>query len=309
MKNKTKAKNKKKNTSKNNRNKIKIKTNNINKNKNDKTNNENTINAQTKTRFKIKKSLVIITLLSLGLFIIFLLLSSNTIKFIDFENLSEEIYNESTLNEFQQQRDKMIETQLKSRGITDENVLKAMQKVPRHLFMPHSRSLAYNDHPVPIGYSQTISQPFIVALMAQELKLKKDDIVLEIGAGSGYNAAVLAEIVKEVYTIEIIEELAKWSKNALKRTGYNNVFVKHGDGYYGIEGMEFDAIIITASPNHVPQPLINQLKDGGRLIVPLSSPAGFQTLNLITKQDGNLETRVISGVRFVPMTGKAQKAN
>ena len=130
---------------------------------------------------------------------------------------------------------------------------------------------------------------------------------LEIGAGSGYNAAVLGELVKEVYTIEIIEQLADWSKEALKKTGYDNVYVKHADGYYGWEGKMFDAIIITAAANHVTQPLVNQLKMNGKLIMPLASQAGFQALTLITKTPEGLETKMITGVRFVPMTGRAQQ--
>jgi len=198
----------------------------------------------------------------------------------------------------------MVEFQLRSRGIHDLRVLDAMSKVPRHLFMPHSRHLAYEDHPVPIGYAQTISQPYIVALMIQELGLGGNEKVLEIGAGSGYNAAVLAEVAEEVYTIEIVGELAEWSGNALKKAGYSNVHVKHADGYFGWPGMEFDVVIITAAANHVPHPLIEQLKDGGRIILPLSSPAGFQALTLITKAGENLDTRIITGVRFVPMTGR-----
>lgn len=210
-------------------------------------------------------------------------------------------------DEFKVKRLEMVEQQLKSRDIVDEKLLDAMKKVPRHEFMPHSRNLAYEDHPVPIGYGQTISQPYIVALMIQELELKGDEIVLEIGAGSGYNAAVLGELVKEVYTIEIIEQLADWSKKALKKTGYDNVYVKHADGYYGWEGKTFDAVIITAAANHVPQPLIDQLKMNGKLIMPLASQAGFQALTLITKTPQGLETKMITGVRFVPMTGRAQR--
>ncbi len=212
------------------------------------------------------------------------------------------------LDAYKEERLQMVDTQLRARDITDERVLEAMEKVPRHMFMPHSRNLAYRDHPVPIGYGQTISQPYIVALMAQELRIKEHEKILEIGAGSGYNAAVLAELAKEVYTIEIIGELAEWSENALKKTGYSNVYVKHADGYYGWEGKEFDAVIITAAANHVPQPLIDQLKIGGRLILPLSSPAGFQALTIINKTDEGLKTRSILGVRFVPMTGKAMES-
>jgi protein-L-isoaspartate(D-aspartate) O-methyltransferase len=204
-------------------------------------------------------------------------------------------------------RRNMVESQLKPRGISDERVLDAMNTVPRHLFMPHSRHLAYRDHPVPIGYGQTISQPYIVALMIQELNLTGDEVVLEVGAGSGYNAAVLAEVAGEVHTIEIIGELAGWAAKALGQAGYDNVRVIHADGYYGIEGMSFDAIILTAAANHVPPPLIEQLRPGGNLILPLGSPAGFQTLTVITKEPDGLKSRVITGVRFVPMTGRAME--
>ena len=143
--------------------------------------------------------------------------------------------------------------------------------------------------------------------MIQELELSGDEVVLEVGAGSGYNAAVLSEIVKEVHTFEIIAELAVWADEALKGAGYDNVQVVHGDGYYGVEGMEFDAIIITAATNHVPPPLIKQLKMGGKLILPLSTPAGFQALTVITKTPDGVSSKVITGVRFVPMTGKAME--
>ena len=181
-----------------------------------------------------------------------------------------------------------------------------MEKVPRHKFMPFFHNQAYEDHPVPIGYGQTISQPYIVALMTQELKVNENAVVLEIGTGSGYQAAVLAEIVKEVYTIEIIEVLAKRANNTLQSL-YDNVQVMHGDGYFGWPDKEFDAIIITAAANHIPPPLLEQLKVGGRLIIPLAAPTGFQTLTLVTKKENALETRFITGVRFVPMTGEVQK--
>jgi len=205
-------------------------------------------------------------------------------------------------------RQKMVDEQLKTRDITDEKVLEAMCKVPRHRFMPMYRNQAYRDHAVPIGYGQTISQPYIVALMTQELEIEETDRVLEIGTGSGYQAAVLAEIAEEVYTIEIIEELAERAEQTLKETGYPEVLVLHADGYFGWgDNAPFDAIMITAAANHIPPPLLEQLKDGGCLIMPLASPAGFETLTLITKQGDDLLTRHITGVRFVPMTGEAQK--
>ena len=192
----------------------------------------------------------------------------------------------------------------------DKDVLAVMENVPRHKFMPFFIDQAYEDHPVPIGYSQTISQPYIVALMTQELNIDSsyNYKVLEIGTGSGYQAAVLAGLVDKVYTIEIIKELADSAANTLKNLGYDNVEAKHADGYFGWEEKApFDRIIITAAANHVPPPLIEQLKDNGKLIIPLASTIGFQTLTLITKKGDSLETVFITGVRFVPMTGEAQK--
>ncbi|MBW2991561.1 protein-L-isoaspartate(D-aspartate) O-methyltransferase [Candidatus Woesearchaeota archaeon] len=216
--------------------------------------------------------------------------------------------NASEPDEYAVLRKQMVDTQLRTRDISDEKVLAVMEKVPRHRLMYAFIDQAYEDHPVPIGYGQTISQPYIVALMTQELRVNSSDKVLEIGTGSGYQASVLAELVKNVYTIEIIEPLAIRANQTLKDLGYSNVEVMHADGYFGWEEKApFDAIIITAAANHVPPPLIEQLKDGGRLIIPLASTTGFQTLILITKRGDELETRFITGVRFVPMTGEAQK--
>ncbi len=203
----------------------------------------------------------------------------------------------------------MVETQLIPRGIKDKRVINAMLTIPRHLFVPEEAlwSQAYSDFPLPIGEKQTISQPYIVALMTQELNADKGDKVLEIGTGSGYQAAVLSGLVKEVYTIEIIEPLAKSAEERLSREGYKNVKVKNADGYFGWEeNASFDAIIVTAAANHIPPPLIEQLKDGGRLIIPLGSTREFQTLTLVTRKDNDLETRFITGVVFVPLTGEAQ---
>jgi protein-L-isoaspartate(D-aspartate) O-methyltransferase len=188
-------------------------------------------------------------------------------------------------------------------------VLKVMGKVPRHLFVDESlRSRAYGDHPLPIGEGQTISQPYVVALMTEALRLRREDRVLEIGTGSGYQAAVLAEIVKEVYTIEIRKSLADKAAERIAGLGYRNVKVKYGDGYFGWEEQApFDAIIITAAANHIPPPLIKQLKEGGRLIVPLGSTVYYQTLTLATKRRGELDVEQMSPVAFVPMTGEMQK--
>lgn len=206
-------------------------------------------------------------------------------------------------------REKMVREQLMSRDIIDKRVLEAMGKVARHLFVsPPYRRQAYEDYPLPIDEGQTISQPYIVALMTQHLKVEEDDKVLEIGTGSGYQAAVLTHLTNQVYSIEIREKLAEKASSTLAKLGYDQVKVKWGDGYYGWEEhAPYDAIIVTCAANHVPPPLLKQLKQGGRLVIPLGSTLYFQTLTLITKTDGKPEVEHISGVRFVPMTGEAQK--
>ncbi|RJQ52803.1 MAG: protein-L-isoaspartate(D-aspartate) O-methyltransferase [Nitrospiraceae bacterium] len=208
-----------------------------------------------------------------------------------------------------EQRQSMVREQLAARGIRDERVLAAMSKVPRHLFVEDSlRRKAYGDHPLPIGEGQTISQPYVVALMTEALKLKPSDRVLEIGTGSGYQAAVLAEMVKEVYTIEIRERLKTTAAGLLGALGYKNIKTKYADGYFGWEEYgPFDAVIITASANHIPPPLMKQLKEGGRLIIPLGSTLYYQTLTLITKKGKGPEVEQMGGVAFVPMTGEARK--
>ena len=198
---------------------------------------------------------------------------------------------------------------LKTMGINDIRVLDAMNKVPRHLFVPDSQiEFAYNNYPLPIGEGQTISQPYIVAYMTQSLNLKGSETVLEIGTGSGYQAAILGKICDKVYSIEIIENLTENSKNVLYDLGYHNVHVKSSDGYYGwSEFAPFDAIIITCAANHIPPPLIQQLKDGGKLILPLGSTNYIQILTLIEKDGEEIKVQYLSSVRFVPMTGKVQK--
>ncbi len=210
---------------------------------------------------------------------------------------------------YARERRQMVELDIRGRGVKDPLVLDAMSKVKRHLFVDASyRSSAYEDHPLPIGEGQTISQPYVVALMTEALRLSHDDRVLEIGTGSGYQAAVLAEIVREVYTIEIRKALADKAGQLLLDLGYRNVKVKWGDGYFGWEDRApFDAIIITAAANHIPPPLIKQLREGGRLIVPLGSTVYFQTLTLATKRKGELDVVQMSPVAFVPMTGEMQK--
>lgn len=208
--------------------------------------------------------------------------------------------------EFQHRRMTMVERDIKGRGIIDKRVLAAMMEVKRHLFvLPSDIKAAYSDHPLPIGEGQTISQPYIVALMTEELGLKNGERVLEIGTGSGYQAAVLAEMGMAVRSIEIRKNLAESARKRLSGLGYKNVKVKFGDGYFGWEEEgPFDAIMVTAAANHIPPPLIKQLKEGGRLIIPLGSTTYYQTLTLVTKVKGELNLRQIIGVSFVPMTGK-----
>ncbi|PYI92872.1 MAG: protein-L-isoaspartate O-methyltransferase [Verrucomicrobia bacterium] len=197
----------------------------------------------------------------------------------------------------------MVERQLRPRGIDDARVLRVMAKVPRESFVAKElRARAYEDHPLPIGYGQTISQPFIVAFMTQELKPKATDRVLEIGTGSGYQAAILAELVAEVYTIEIVKPLAQSAEVRLRELGYKNVHVKAGDGYKGWpEHAPFDAIIVTAAPDHVPQPLVEQLKEGGRMIIPVGGSIA-QQLNVFEKRGGALKQIAAIPVNFVPLT-------
>jgi protein-L-isoaspartate(D-aspartate) O-methyltransferase len=212
---------------------------------------------------------------------------------------------------FARQRERMVIETIERRGVTDDDVLSAMRAVPRHLFVPESeRDHAYGDYPLPIGYGQTISQPYIVALMTELLELKRGDKVLEIGTGSGYQAAVLAQIPGiEVYTIEIIPELAESARRRLESLGYTQVDCKQADGYYGWpEHAPFDAIIVTAAPDHVPQPLADQLADEGRMVIPVGPPGGYQTLWKFVKQaDGELRAFNMGGVAFVPFTGEGVK--
>ena len=211
---------------------------------------------------------------------------------------------------FTSARRHMVEAHLGARDIGDARVLDAMGAIPRQEFVPADlRGAAYEDHPLPIGEGQTISQPYVVALMTQTLRLQGDEKVLEIGTGSGYQAAVLAELVDEVYTIEILPSLAESAGARLERLGYDNVAVKNADGYFGWEEhAPFDAIMITAAADHIPSPLIGQLGDGGRLIIPLGSTKYYQTLTLLNKEGGEIEAEYLINVRFVPMTGEVQKS-
>lgn len=207
-------------------------------------------------------------------------------------------------------RKRMVETQLKASGrnITDAGVLKAMAEVPRHEFVPPGRrDEAYGDNPVPIGYGQTISQPYVVAFMTEKLAPRPADKVLEIGTGSGYQAAVLSSLVAEVYTMEIVEALGLRAEADLKRLGYGNVKVRIADGFRGWpEAGPFDAIIVTCAPDAIPEPLIGQLKDGGRMVIPVG-PAFNQMLYLLTKRSGRMERQAVLPVLFVPMTGEASR--
>ena len=208
---------------------------------------------------------------------------------------------------FKAARDILVDTHIAGQGIADPLVIAAMRAVPRHCFVPKQMiAKAYADTALPIRAGQTISQPYVVALMTESLQLTGNHRVLEIGTGSGYQAAVLANIVKEVYSIEIKEKLHHESTRLLKTLGITNVKTRHGDGYFGWEGAApFDAIMITAAINHVPPPLLKQLTDSGRLILPLGNPFSFQNLTLVTKIKGDYVTQQITGVLFVPMTGHA----
>ena len=209
-------------------------------------------------------------------------------------------------NKYEKMRQEMVENQIVSRNVRDPLVLKAMQKVKRHRYVPKTyRPYAYSDEPLPIGHGQTISQPYIVAYMTEALQLKGNETVLEIGTGSGYQAAVLAEIVKEVYTIEIVKPLYEEAENRLIAEGYKNVHCRCSDGYQGWpEKAPFDAIIVTAAPPEIPKPLVQQLKDGGKMVLPVGE--NFQELVLITKKGGKVYRQDLIPVRFVPMTGEAQ---
>jgi protein-L-isoaspartate(D-aspartate) O-methyltransferase len=207
---------------------------------------------------------------------------------------------------FQGKRNQMVNQQIKDRGISNAAVLRAMRTVKRHLFVPDDQSSnAYEDRPLPIGFGQTISQPYIVGYMTEAIKPGQDFKVLEIGTGSGYQAAVLAEIVKEVYTIEIVPQLGLAAKSRLEKLGHKNVQVKIGDGYDGWkEHAPYDAIVVTAAAEYIPPPLIEQLKEGGRIIIPVGSPFMTQMLMLVQKKGNKTTTRSLFPVAFVPFTRK-----
>jgi protein-L-isoaspartate(D-aspartate) O-methyltransferase len=206
----------------------------------------------------------------------------------------------------EEERRRMVARQIERRGIRDKRVLQAMEEVPRHEFVPsEARANAYADHPLPIGFGQTISQPYIVAFMAEQLSLESADRVLEVGTGSGYQAAVLSRLVTQIFSIEIVDELILRATSDLKRLGYQNILVKSGDGYQGWpEFAPFDAITVAAALDHIPQPLISQLREGGRMVIPIGNTLD-QQLWLIEKHRDGLQQRAICPVRFVPFVRKA----
>lgn len=206
--------------------------------------------------------------------------------------------------EFKRLREDMVKYQIEARNVRHRATLEAMRKVPRHKFVPSSQQIyAYEDRPLAIGNGQTISQPYIVAFMTSVINPEPDDKVLEIGTGSGYQAAVLAEIVDKVYTIEIIPELGENARDIFRELGYQNIHTRIGDGYYGWpEEAPFDAIIVTAAPDRIPEPLIDQLKEGGKLVIPVGPRYSVQSLQLITKKDNKTKVQNLFPVRFVPFT-------
>lgn len=204
-------------------------------------------------------------------------------------------------------RERMVRKDIMGRGVGDPAVLAAMRKVPRERFVPREWiDAAYDDTPLPIGHGQTISQPYIVAAMTELLKVDSDDVVFEVGTGSGYQAAILAEIVREVYSIEIVEPLAREAEERVGAMGYTNIFIRAGDGYAGWpDRAPFDGIVVTCGADHLPPPLIEQLKPGGCMVIPVGPAGDVQSLQVVTKkEDGSLEIRDVMPVRFVPLTGK-----
>lgn len=206
--------------------------------------------------------------------------------------------------DYDKAREEMVRYQLENRDIKNKTVLNAIKSVPRHEFVPDKQKRnAYDDRPLPIGYGQTISQPYIVAYMTQVIDPQPEYRILEIGTGSGYQAAVLAEIVDSVFTIEIVKGLADRAQSALEENGYANVVIRHGDGYYGWESKApFDAIVVTAAAEHIPPPLIEQLKPDGKMVIPVGSPFMIQNLMLVEKKGESVRTTSLFPVRFVPLT-------
>jgi protein-L-isoaspartate(D-aspartate) O-methyltransferase len=236
-------------------------------------------------------------------FLLFLVWSSTSFHFCSSRSSSPTL-NLPQDKEFQQQRAAMVRDQIEGEGISDTAVLQAMRRVPRHRFVPQELlEYAYTDRPLPIGHDQTISQPYIVGLMTGLLALKREHRVLEIGTGSGYQAAVLAEIADSVWTIEILEPLATSARERLQSLGYGRVNVRWGDGYLGWpEHAPFDGIIVTAAAEQIPEPLLQQLKEGGRMVIPIGAAFSIQNLVLVEKQGGAITRRSVAAVRFVPLT-------
>jgi len=203
-------------------------------------------------------------------------------------------------------QEEMVRYQIEKRGVSDQRVLAAMRSVPRHKFVSdRDLDAAYGDFPLPIGHGQTISQPYIVAYMCELARLTENDRVLEIGTGSGYHAAVISRLVDSVYSIEIVPELAVQAEARLKELNYSNISIRHGDGFYGwAEAAPFDAIVVTAAADDIPPPLVDQLAETGRMVIPLGPPGYIQNLALAEKRDGELWVREVLPVRFVPLTGK-----
>ncbi len=234
---------------------------------------------------------------TMSLFFLFFVIS------LSFPGVAYDFSSKAGEEGYEERRNDMVARQIAARGVKDQGVLRAMRRVPRHLFIPKgSLGFAYGDFPLSIGYGQTISQPYIVALMTELLKPGQDDIALEVGTGSGYQAAVLSEIVKEVFTIEIIPPLGRAAERRLNELGYENITVKVADGYYGWEDhAPFDCIVVTAAADHIPPPLIQQLKKGGKMAIPVGHPFSVQHLMLVEKSvDGEIKTRNVLPVRFVP---------
>ncbi|MFQ5581858.1 MAG: protein-L-isoaspartate(D-aspartate) O-methyltransferase [Mariprofundaceae bacterium] len=213
--------------------------------------------------------------------------------------------NSNTPDPFASMRGQMVETQIEHRGVHDARVLASMRKVPRHEFvLQGNKRQAYDDHPLPIGFGQTISQPYIVAYMCELAGLDQSSRVLEVGTGSAYHASVMAQIAAHVYSIEIVPELAARAQKRVKKLGYKNISIRNADGYYGwSEAAPFDAIIVTAATDHIPPPLIKQLREGGRMVIPLGHAFFVQKLVLAEKIDGRVRSRDMLPVRFVPLTG------
>ncbi|MBW1828390.1 MAG: protein-L-isoaspartate(D-aspartate) O-methyltransferase [Deltaproteobacteria bacterium] len=225
------------------------------------------------------------------------------ILFLSFLILLLQTCSVSDTSGFDSQRHQMVKEQIIARGVKDPRVIKAMEKIPRHDFVPIRLSAhSYMDTPLPIGLGQTISQPYIVAFMTEALDLRSGDRILEIGTGSGYQAAVLAELVSAVYTIEILPELGERAKETLEKLQYKNIHVKIGDGFKGWPEMApFDAVIVTCAPEQIPPALVDQLKEGGRMIIPVGKEGGVQKLVKLTKHEGKVQTQAVMDVRFVPM--------